>query len=319
MINTNSTVAVFGGSGFVGSHVIRRIAERGAVIRVITRNPRSAYALKPSGTPGQITAIGYSPSDELSIQAAVQGCSHVVNLVGILAETHKTKFTDVHVLLAERIAQAAAICGVKSLVHISALGANEKSPSAYQRSKAAGEIAVLKAFPRATILRPSIIFGPNDGFFTLFAKMAYLNPVLPLIGGGKTRFQPVFVGDVANAVCAGLTMPETRGQTYELVGPETYSFKDLLRLILKATNRKRLLVPLPFPVAMAMGRILQHLPKKLLTADQVRSLQTDNVASGKLPSLSDLHITPSALGPMLPDMLEHFRPGGMFGKTQKLA
>ncbi|MCH7542538.1 MAG: complex I NDUFA9 subunit family protein [Proteobacteria bacterium] len=321
---TPSLVTVFGGSGFLGRHLVRRLAARGARVTVAVRNPESALFLKPMGDVGQITPVGADVRDGPAVVAAVQGADWVVNLVGVLYETRRQSFGAIHAQGAERIAKAAKAAGAKRLVHVSAIGADRHSSAAYARSKAAGEAAVAAAYPAATILRPSIIFGPEDDFFNRFAAMARVSVALPLFGGGETRFQPVYVGDVADAVVEALTDEGTAGTTYELGGPRVYSFRQLMELILAEIGRKRILLPLPFFVADAMGSVaeamvavLQSLPLPFevappLTGDQAKLLRTDNVVSGDLPGLADLGIAATAVEIILPTYLDRFRRHGRF-------
>ena len=314
---TPSMVTVFGGSGFLGRHLVQRLAATGARVTVAVRNPESALFLKPMGDVGQITPVGADVRDGPAVAAAVQGADWVVNLVGILYETKRQSFSAIHAQGAERIAKAAKAAGAKRLVHVSAIGANRHSSAAYARSKAAGEAAVAAAYPAATILRPSIIFGPEDDFFNRFAAMARVSVALPLFGGGETRFQPVYVGDVAAAVVKALTDEGTAGTTYELGGPRVYSFRQLMTLILAEIGRKRILLPLPFFVADAMGAVLQSLPLPFgmappLTGDQAKLLRYDNVVSGDAPGLADLGIAPTACEIILPTYLDRFRRHGRF-------
>ena len=321
---TPSMVTVFGGSGFLGRHLVQRLAATGARVTVAVRNPESALFLKPMGDVGQITPVGADVRDGPAVVAAVQGADWVVNLVGILYETKRQSFSAIHAQGAERIAKAAKAAGAKRLVHVSAIGANRHSSAAYARSKAAGEAAVAAAYPAATILRPSIIFGPEDDFFNRFAAMARVSVALPLFGGGETRFQPVYVGDVAAAVVKALTDEGTAGTTYELGGPRVYSFRQLMELILAEIGRKRILLPLPFFVADAMGSVadamvtvLQSLPLPFevappLTGDQAKLLRYDNVVSGDAPGLADLGIAPTACEIILPTYLDRFRRHGRF-------
>ena len=312
-----SLVTVFGGSGFLGRHLVQRLAARGTRVTVAVRNPESALFLKPMGDVGQITPVGADVRDGPAVAAAVQGADWVVNLVGVLYETRRQSFSAIHAQGAERIAKAAKAAGAKRLVHVSAIGANRHSSAAYARSKAAGEAAVAAAYPAATILRPSIIFGPEDDFFNRFAAMARVSVALPLFGGGETRFQPVYVGDVAAAVMRSLTGEGTAGTTYELGGPRVYSFRQLMELILAEIGRKRILLPLPFFVADAMGAVLQSLPLPFgmappLTGDQAKLLRCDNVVSGDAPGLADLGIAPTACEIILPTYLDRFRRHGRF-------
>lgn len=312
-MNTN-LVTVFGGSGFLGRHTVRALARAGWRIRVAVRHPNSAFFLRPLGSVGQIDLIKCDITDPEAVTRAVQGAQAVVNLCGILFQSGQT-FEDVQADGAAHIAQAASAAGVEALVHVSALGADNQSDSEYAVTKAQGEDAVREAFPKAVILRPSIVFGPEDGFFNKFAALARFVPALPLIGGGHTRFQPVFVGDVAQAIVTGLGRQD--GRSYELGGPAVYSFKELLQLILRETGRRRLLVPLPFGLAMLKAAFLQILPKPLLTMDQVRLLKKDNVVSPTASGLKDLGITPTSVEAVVPAYLWRFHPRGEFASAQK--
>jgi uncharacterized protein YbjT (DUF2867 family) len=309
-------VTVFGGSGFLGRHTVRALARAGWRIKVATRHPSRGFFLRPLGTVGQIDFVKCDVADAESVAAAVMGSSAVINLTGILFQSGQT-FEDVQAEGAANIAQAAAAAGVTSLVHVSAIGADAESDSDYAVTKAQGEAAVREAFATAVILRPSIIFGPEDGFFNKFAQMARFFPALPLIGGGKTRFQPVFVGDVAQAIVTSLDSAEARGRTYELGGPTIYSFKELLQLILKETGRRRALVPLPFSLAMIKAAFLQILPKPLLTMDQVKLLKTDNVVATTAAGLPDLGITPTSVEAVIPSYLWRFRAKGEYANDAR--
>ena len=307
-------VTVFGGSGFIGRYVVEKLAKRGWMIRVAVRRPDDALFLKTAGQLGQIAPIAANIRDQRSVEAAVAGADAVINLVGILFESGPQRFAKVQAEGPGRIAAAAAAAGVRQMVHISAIGADSASPAAYGRSKAAGEQAVRAAFPAATILRPSIVFGPEDSFFNRFAAMTRLSPALPLIGGGRTRFQPVYVVDVADAVLAALERPDAAGQTYELGGPGTYSFRDLMQLLLQEIGRRRLLIPIPFALASLQGALLQCLPSPPLTLDQVRLLKRDNVVSPGAKGLADLGIAPMAVEVILPTYLDKYRPGGSYDR-----
>jgi NADH dehydrogenase len=309
-------VTVFGGSGFLGRHTVRALARAGWRIKVATRHPSRGFFLRPLGTVGQIDFVKCDVADAESVAAAVMGSSAVINLTGILFQSGQT-FEDVQAEGAANVAQAAAAAGVMSLVHVSAIGADTESDSDYAVTKAQGEAAVREAFPNAVILRPSIIFGPEDGFFNKFAQMARFFPALPLIGGGKTRFQPVFVGDVAQAIVASLDSADARGRTYELGGPTTYSFKELLQLILKETGRRRALVPLPFGLAMIKAAFLQILPRPLLTMDQVKLLKSDNVVAPTAAGLADLGITPTSVEAVIPSYLWRFRAKGEYANDAR--
>jgi NADH dehydrogenase len=309
-------VTVFGGSGFLGRHTVRALARSGWRIKVATRHPSRGFFLRPLGTVGQIDFVKCDVADAESVAAAVMGSTAVVNLTGILFQSGQT-FEDVQAEGAAHVAQAAAAAGVTALVHVSAIGANAESDSDYAVTKAQGEAAVRESFANAVILRPSIIFGPEDGFFNKFAQMARFFPALPLIGGGKTRFQPVFVGDVAQAIVTSLDSAEARGRTYELGGPTIYSFKELLQLVLKETGRRRALVPLPFGLAMVKAAFLQILPKPLLTMDQVKLLKTDNVVAATAAGLGDLGITPTSVEAVIPSYLWRFRAKGEYADAAR--
>ena len=298
-------VTVFGGSGFVGRYVVRALAKRGYRIRVACRRPDLAFHLQPLGNVGQIQAVQANVRARWSVDRAVEGADHVVNLVGILYESGKQKFTAVQEAGARAVAEAAAVAGA-GLTHGSALGARDDSRSIYAQTKARGEKAALETVKEAVVFRPSIIFGPEDGFFNRFAEMARYSPVLPLIGGGATRFQPVYVGDVAEAVVAGLTRPEAAGRIYELGGPTVYTFKELLAYLLKVTGRRRLLLGLPFGVAALQAKLLRFLPEPPLTPDQVELLKSDNVVGAGAAGLVDLGIAPTPLEVIVPTYLKAF-------------
>jgi len=303
-------VTVFGGAGFVGRAVVRELARAGARVRVACRRPDEALRCKPMGDVGQIVPVAANVRDDASIAAAVQGADTVINLVGVLYERGRQTFRAVHAEAPGRIGRAARAARARRLIHFSAIGADPASPSAYARSKAAGEAAVRTAFPDATILRPSIVFGPEDDFFNRFAGLARVLPALPLIGGGHTRFQPVYVGDVADAVMAALAAPDTAGRIFELGGPRVYSFRALMEILLAEIHRHRLLVPVPFWLANAEALFLECLPKPLLTRDQVRLLRTDNVVAPGAAGFADLGISPTALEVILPTYLHRYRRGG---------
>jgi len=308
-------VTVFGGSGFIGRHLVRRLARRGWTVRVAVRHPSRAQFLKPMGHVGQIAPLCARVEDPLSVQAALDGAQAAVNLVGILYERGRRSFAAVHARGAQHVAEAAAGAGAEALVQVSAIGADRHAEAEYARSKAAGEAAVRTAFPTATVLRPSIVFGPEDDFFNRFAAMARLSPALPLIGGGRTRFQPVYVGDVAEAIARSLERSEAQGRIYELGGPRVYTFKELMEILLHEIRRRRLLVPLPYGMAELQATFLECLPVPPLTRDQVRLLRHDNVASSDLPGLRELGIDPTALEVVIPTYLDRYRPGGRFNRT----
>ena len=306
---TRKVATVFGGSGFLGRYVVKRLAQRGYVVRVAVRDPEAALFLKPMGAVGQIVPLFASVTREATVHRAVEEAELVVNAVGILTESGAASFEAVHVEGARLIATQAASCGVARLAHISAIGADSASPSRYGSSKGRAEDAVRAAFPAATILRPSLVFGPEDGFFNLFGAMARLSPVMPVISG-DTKMQPVYVGDVADAVIAGLIEPATAGKLYELGGPEVWTFRDILALILKMTQRRRLLLDIPPSVAKLQAAVMQHLPGKPLTPDQLLMLAKDNVVSPGALGLADLGIIPTPVELIVPGYLGRFQPGG---------
>ena len=305
----NQLVTVFGGSGFLGRHTVRALARAGYRIKVATRHPNLGFFLRPLGAVGQIDFIKCDVADADSVAQAIAGAEAVVNLTGILFQAGQT-FEDVQADGAANIAKACAAAGTTALVHVSAIGADAESDSAYAVTKAEGETAVREAFPKAVILRPSIIFGPEDGFFNKFGQMARFFPALPLIGGGKTRFQPVFVGDVAQAILVGLSRQD--GRTYELGGPSIYTFKELLQLILRETGRRRALVPVPFGIAFLKAAFLQILPNPLLTVDQVKLLKKDNVVATTAAGLSALGINPTSVEAVIPSYLWRYRAKGEY-------
>lgn len=304
----NPIVTVFGGSGFLGRHVVRRLAASGARLRVAVRDPEAAAFLKPLGDVGQIVALQTNVRDDASIARAIKGSDIVVNLVGILFESGRQTFRAVHVEGARRIACASKQANIRSLVHISAIGAFPHSKANYARTKGEGEAAVRKEFPKAVLLRPSIIFGPEDNFFNLFASLARLVPALPLIGSGKTRMQPVFVSDVAEAIIS--VLDNHSGKTFELGGPQIFTYRELMERTLKAIERQCLLISVPFWAARVMAFFFERMPKPLLTRDQVRLLEYDNIVCKNAKTFADLGITPTPLDAVLPNYLARFRPGG---------
>ena len=313
--NNDTLITIFGGSGFLGRHLVRALAKRHYRIRVAVRRPDLAGHLQPLGRVGQIHPVQANVRHTGSVEAAVRDADIVVNLVGILFERGRQGFEAVQAEGAHAVARAAAAAGAR-LVHVSALGADPESPALYARSKAAGEAAVLGTVPDATILRPSIVFGPEDDFFNRFAAMARLSPTLPLVGGGLTRFQPVFVGDVARAIAAAVGGRAAGGTIYELGGPEVKTFKALMEYVLAVTERRRLLVPLPFGLAKFQAYFLALMPKPLLTPDQVELLRADNVVSEAAQSerrtIAAFGIEPAALEAIVPSYLWRFRKAGQF-------
>jgi NADH dehydrogenase len=316
-LSHSTLITLYGGSGFIGRHVVRALAKTGARMRIAVRRPELAGFLQPLGGVGQISAVQANVRYPDSLLAAAKGADAVINLVGILSPSGKQTFTSVQDEGARHVAEAARAAGVKAFVHMSAIGADANSPSAYARTKAAGEAAVKEVLPDATIMRPSVVFGPEDEFFNRFAALARISPALPLIGGGKTRFQPVFAGDVAKAVVRALTGSAQACPVYELGGPEILSMREVMERVLTYTMRKRMLVTLPFPLAKLQGAILQLLPNPPLTLDQVRLLEKDNVVSEAAKrancTLEGLGIAePVAVEAVVPDYLEQYRPKGQF-------
>lgn len=306
MLN-NRVITVFGGTGFVGRQLVQQLSEAGYTIRVATRDPVKANILRTAGNVGQVVPVLVSYKHGITLEAAIKGSWAVINLIGILYETRRQKFSAVQAELPGTLARLAAAHGVERFVQVSAIGADEKSKAAYARAKAQGEAAVLSAFPAATILRPSIIFGPEDGFFNRFAAMARIMPFLPLIGGGHTKYQPVYVGDVAAAVNAALTRVDVAGKIYELGGPKIYTFRELMEYTLKTSGQSRCLMPVPFPLAKIKASFLGLLPKPLLTCDQVELLKTDNIVHENVGTLAQLGIHPTAVEGIVPGYLSRFR------------
>ncbi|MBS0473179.1 MAG: complex I NDUFA9 subunit family protein [Proteobacteria bacterium] len=304
-------VTVFGGSGFLGRHTIRALAKAGYRIRVAVRYPHMGFFLLPMGQVGQIALVKCNVDDAAQVAAAAKGADAVVNLTGILYERGEQSFEAIHVNGAANIAAAARDAGVTTLVHMSAIGADKDAEASYASSKGEGEARVREAFPNAAILRPSLVFGPEDDFFNRFAALARVLPFLPLIGGGATKFQPVFVGDVASAVARCVAEPALGGKTYELGGPAIYSFKELMQIVLRETCRNRLLVPVPFWLAAVKAIFLQFMPKPLLTPDQVTLLKSDNVVTGG-DTLAALDIVPTSVDAEVPAYLWRFRPKGQY-------
>jgi len=307
----SSLVTVFGGTGFLGRHTVRALARAGYRIRVAVRYPNHGFFLRPMGHVGQIDLVKCNVRNVDQVAAAVSGADAVINLTGILYQRGRQRFAAVHVDAAAAIARAAHAADATALVHVSAIGADPAAASSYAASKGEGEERVRAAFAEAVILRPSIMFGPEDDFFNRFAALARLLPALPLVGGGHTRFQPVFVGDVAAAIVRCVADRATRGQTYELGGPTVYTFKELMQIVLHETCRKRVLLPIPFSVATLQALFLQFLPKPLLTPDQVTLLKSDNVVTSE-NTLATLGIVPTSVEAELPAYLWRFRPKGQY-------
>lgn len=314
--NFDTLVTVYGGSGFLGRHVVRALAKHDYRIRVAVRRPDLAFHLQPLGRVGQIHAVQANLRDPASVEAAARGAHVLINLVGLLKESGRQRFDSIHSFGAEQVALAASAHGAR-MVHVSAIGADENSSAAYARSKAVAERLVLAAQPGAVIMRPSILFGPEDDFFNRFASLARMSPVLPLIGGGHTKFQPVFVGDVAKAIADAVDGKLRAGTIYELGGPDVRTFKELMQYILATIERRRLLVPLPFFAAKFKAMFLQFAPAPLtLTPGQVEMLRTDNVVSDAAiadkRTFAGIGIEPEPIEAIVPSYLWRFRKAGQF-------
>lgn len=312
-------VTVFGGSGFVGSQLVRALARRGWRVRVAVRRPDRAWKLQTSGTVGQIQAVRCDANNPDQVASALEGADAAINLIGILYESGRRSFHALHVEASRNIAEAVAAANINRLVQVSAIGADPESESDYALSKAAAEMAVREVKPDAVVIRPSIVFGAGDDFFNRFARMAQVSPFLPLIGGGKTRFQPVYVGDVAEAIARATVLPEAAGRTFELGGPAVMTFEDVLKLVLRETYRSNGLIPLPFFAARAIGSVAQlsamvGLPP-VLTRDQVVLLEKDNVVADGAEGLAELGIQPTGVEAIAPSYLWRYRRGGQFAEA----
>jgi uncharacterized protein YbjT (DUF2867 family) len=305
-METRNVATVIGGSGFIGRYVVKRLATAGHVVRVAVRDTEAALFLKPMGRVGQVVPLFADMARPDTLARAIDGADIVINLVGILAERHRGDFTRIQAEGPALIARESTRAGVAQLVQMSAIGANPHSPAAYGRTKAEGETAVRAAFPAATILRPSIVFGPEDQFFNRFAALATLSPFMPVIAGA-TRFQPVYVGDVADAVMSVLARPEAAGALYELGGPRIMTFREILGWIVAQLGRHRPLINVPNGAA----RLLASLPMSGLTSDQLLMLQNDNVADPALPGLAELGILPTPIEMVVPSYLARYRRGGV--------
>jgi len=304
-MDTRSVATVIGGSGFLGRYIVKRLAAAGHIVRVAVRDPAAASFLKPMGRVGQIVPLYANITSDGTLARAIEGADIAVNLVGILAERKSGEFFQLQAEGAGRIARLAAASGVRHLVHMSAIGADADSPAKYAQSKAKGETLVAEHFPLAVILRPSLVFGPEDGFFNRFASLALISPVMPVISG-SSRFQPVYVGDVADAAMAAITRPDAQGKIFELGGPKIMTFREILGWILAQIGRNRPLVPMPAVAAELMSRI----PFSGLTHDQLLMLSRDNVANPALPGLAELGVVPTPIDLIVPAYLARYRKGG---------
>lgn len=318
-------VTIYGGSGFVGRYIARRMAKEGWRVRVAVRHPNDALFVKPYGVVGQVEPVACNIRDDASVRAVMKGADAVVNCVGILNRAGRNTFDSVQAAGAARIARIAAEEGVANLVHLSSIGADTASASEYQRTKAAGEAGVIAAFPQAVILRPSIIFGNEDGFFNRFAAMTRMGPILPVLGA-ETRFQPVYVDDVAQAAVLGATGRAAAG-VYELGGPDVDTFRGLMGRMLSVIQRRRLVLNIPFFVAGIMGGVLDLVQtvtgglvrNGMITRDQVRNLRVDNVVAPEARGFAELGITPTAMGAVLPEYLWRYRPSGQYAAIKNSA
>ena len=305
-----TTVSVFGGTGFLGRRVVRRLAGEGATLRIAVRSPDRARSVLLAADLDRVTVLRADVRDQASVAAAVAGADAVVNVVSAYVEKPGTTFESVHVQGAKALAEEAARAGVARLVLVSGIGADPQSRSPYIRARGRGELAVRQAFPSATIVRPSVMFGPGDALFGTLARLARLLPVVPLIGGGRTRTQPVYVEDVAEAIVRMLADRASAGQTYELAGPDVYTLHELVGFALRLIGKRRLLVPLPFFVAEIQARLLELLPSPPLTTSQVDLLREDNLASGALPGFRNLDIQPKSVEEIVPTYVGRPRMSG---------
>ena len=312
-MQNNQQIAVFGGGGFLGRHLIRELTKQNYRIKIATRNPYLKGYLRPLGNPGQIELIKTNIFNIEDVKKVLRNCDYVINLVGILYETRKQKFIQIHSHFPYLLSNLCNEFGIKNLIHVSALGIKEKHSSKYMQSKLEGEKNIQEVFKPSVILRPSIVFGPEDKFFNTFASITQFLPILPLIGGGKTKFTPIYVGDVAKAIVKALEINNSAPKIYELGGPKNYSFKELIEILLIEIKKKRFLIPIPFGVAKFQSYFLQMMPTPLLTPDQVEMLKYDNVVSGEYNTLKNLKIKPTTIQSILPKYIYRFRTGGQFG------
>ena len=313
MQNNQKIIAIFGGGGFLGKHLMRQLTKLDYRVKVATRNPYLKGYLKPLGNPGQIELFKTNIFYPDEVKQILKNCDFVINLVGILYETRKQKFYQIHAQFPHLLSNLCNELGIKNLVHISALGVKEGHVSKYMQSKLQGEKNIQDTFRSSVILRPSVCFGPDDKFFNTFASIAQFSPILPLVGGGKTKFAPVYVGDVAKAIIKVLELNNLKPKIYELGGPENYSFRKLMEILLVEIKKKRFLIPIPFGVAKFQSYFLQMMNNPLLTPDQVEMLRYNNIVSGEHPTLKDLGISGKTIQSILPQYIYRFRVGGQFG------
>jgi len=313
MQNNQKIIAIFGAGGFLGKYLVGQLAKLDYRIKIATRNPYLKGYLKPLGNPGQIELFKTNIFNPEDVKKVLRNCSSAINLVGILYETRKQKFNQVHSQFPYLLSNLCNEIGIKNMVHISALGIKKNHTSKYMQSKLEGEKNIQNLFKNSVILRPSLIFGPDDKFFNTFASLTQFLPIIPLIGEGKTKFSPIYAGDVAKAIVKVLTLNNSDPKIYELGGPEIYSFKELMEILLKEIKKKRLLIPIPFSVAKIQSYFLQMMPNPLLTPDQVELLKYNNILTGEYPNLKDLGIVGKTIQSILPKYIYRFRDGGQFG------
>ena len=313
MQNNQKIIAIFGAGGFLGKNLMRELTKLDYRVKVATRNPYLKGYLKPLGSPGHIELFKTNIFDQESVKQVLKNCDLAINLVGILYETRKQKFNQIHSQFPHLLSNLCNELGTKNLIHVSALGVRERHTSQYMQSKLQGEKNIQDNFKPSVILRPSVVFGPSDKFFEKFASIAQFSPFLPLIGGGKTKFAPIYVGDVAKAIVKSLELNNSQTKIYELGGPEDYSFKELMEILLAEIKKKRFLISIPWSFAKFQSYFLQMLPNPLLTPDQVELLKYSNVVSGDYPTLKDLGVSGTPIHSILPKYIYRFRTGGQFG------
>jgi len=313
MQNNQKIIAIFGAGGFLGKHLMRQLTKRGYRVKVATRNPYLKGYLKPLGNPGQIELFKTNIFDFNDVKQVLVNSDFCINLVGILHENKKQKFNQIHSDFPNLLSNLCNETGIKKIIHVSALGVKENHNSRYMQSKLQGEEKIKENFNSSIILRPSIIFGPEDKFFNTFASLSQFFPVLPLVGGGKTKFSPIYVGDVAKAIVKSLELNNSSPKIYELGGPKNYSFKELMEILLTEIKKKRFLIPISFGLAKFNSYFLQMMPQPLLTPDQVEILKYDNIITGNQLTLQDLGIQGTAIQSILPKYIYRFRTGGQFG------
>ena len=312
-MQNNQQIAVFGGGGFLGRHLIRELTKENYRIKVATRNPYLKGYLRPLGNPGQIELIKTNIFNAEDVKQILQNCDYAINLLGIFYETRKQKFEQIHSRFPYLLGHLCNDLGIKNLIHVSALGVKEKHSSKYIQTKLQGEKNIQNIFKSTVILRPSLVFGPEDKFFNTFASFARISPAIPLIGGGKTKFAPVYCVDVGKAITRALKIKNTTPKIYEIFGPENYSFKELIEILLTEIKKKRFLINIPFNIAKFQSYFLQMLPKPILTTDQVELLKYDNIPSGQYPNMKDLGVKGETINSILPQYIYRFRTYGQFG------